>query len=86
MRDLDLGDGTLVPASLLRAATPRDGGLAGQNENKSDMRVSIEVVADSISLPADGKKRMQPRRARAGNTAAVACVPTGGTRERFSSG
>ena len=57
MRDLDLGDGTVVPAELLRATTSRSGGPGGQNVNKVESRVTIEVVVDALPL-ADEKKAL----------------------------
>lgn len=61
MRDLDLGDGIVVPADLLRAAFSRSGGPGGQNVNKVETRVTIEVDVDALPLPEDRKARVRER-------------------------
>jgi ribosome-associated protein len=57
VRDLELADGTIVPESLLRTTTSRSGGPGGQNVNKVETRVTIEVFVDALPLP-DEKKAM----------------------------
>jgi ribosome-associated protein len=61
MRDLDLGDGVFVPERLLRAATSRSGGPGGQNVNKLETRVTIELDVDELPLPDEMKDRVRER-------------------------
>ena len=61
MRDLDLGDGIVVPAELLRAVTSRSGGPGGQHVNKVETRVTIEVDVDALPLPEERKLRVRER-------------------------
>lgn len=61
MRDLDLGDGIVVPAELLRAQTSRSSGPGGQHVNKVESRVTIEVDVDALPLPDDRKARIRER-------------------------
>jgi ribosome-associated protein len=61
MRDLDLGQGIIVPAQLLRAVTSRSGGPGGQNVNKVETRVTIEVDVAALPLPDDRKLLIRER-------------------------
>jgi ribosome-associated protein len=61
VRDLELEDGVVVPASLLRAARSRSGGPGGQNVNKVETRVTIEVDVDALPLT-DAKKDLVRQR------------------------
>jgi ribosome-associated protein len=61
MRDLDLGYGVLVPAQLLRASASRSGGPGGQNVNKVETKVTIEVDVASLPLPEDRKELVLER-------------------------
>ena len=80
MRDLDLGAGIIVPAESLRAVTSRSGGPGGQNVNKVETRVTIEIAVDALPLPDDRKELVRTRLASRINKEGVLRVTSQATR------
>jgi ribosome-associated protein len=83
MRDLDLGDGNIVPAQLLRGVTSRSGGPGGQNVNKLETRVTIELDVDALPLPDEKKQLVRERLAGRINKAGVLRVTSQAERSQL---
>jgi ribosome-associated protein len=56
---LDLGDGLVIPENLLRFATSRSSGPGGQNVNKVESRVTVEVDVETLPLSDEQKERIR---------------------------
>jgi ribosome-associated protein len=61
MRDLDLGNGAIVPAEALRMTTSRSGGPGGQNVNKVETRVTVAIDVATLPISDEQKDRVRTR-------------------------
>ena len=84
MRDLNLGNGIVIPANLLRAVTSRSGGPGGQNVNKVESRVTIEVDVDALPVSDDVKARVREGLRGRINTAGVLRVTAQAERSQIA--
>jgi ribosome-associated protein len=84
MRDLLLTNDIVLPAALLRAVTSRSGGPGGQNVNKVESRVTIEVDVDALPLDDEQKQLVRSRLAGRINKAGVFRVTSQAERSQLA--
>jgi ribosome-associated protein len=84
MRDLDLGQGITVPVEMLRAVTSRSSGPGGQNVNKVETRVTIELPVDELPLSEEQKQWIRDRLASRINRAGMLRVTSQAERSQLA--
>jgi ribosome-associated protein len=84
MRDLELGEGIMIPAAMLRASTSRSSGPGGQNVNKVESRVTVEVTVDELPLTEEQKQQIRQRLAGRINRLGILSVTSQAERSQFA--
>ena len=84
IRDLDLGQGITVPAAMLRASTSRSSGPGGQNVNKVESRVTVEVSVDELPLTEEQKQWIRERLGGRINKSGILSVTSQAERSQFA--
>ena len=84
IRDLDLGQGITVPAAMVRASTSRSSGPGGQNVNKVESRVTVEVNVDELLLTPEQKQWIRERLGGRINKSGILSVTSQAERSQFA--